>query len=246
MKRLILLAVGSLAVALACAVLLRGGAALPDPGPGKPQHTVTALGSATVSGKPDSARVYLGVVTKAETVPAAREENARVVGKVQAAIVALKVPNLKTRTSESRVDIQYAEHDRSRVVGYEVRQSFTVLVKESDPEKLGAIAGRLLDAGLQNGVNYQGDVEFFKADDSELRRQAMSKAVENALANAEAYAAGAKAKVVEVAEITGQDSDYEPTGFIGQGGGFSQRRSGSSLDAGEWHVSSRVHVVCRY
>src|SRR5262249_32788051 len=131
------------------------------------------------------------VVTKAKTVVAAREENARVVAQVQTALLALKLADLKSKTQDSSVSITYDNYDKTRVVGYEVRQSFSVLVKESDPEKLGATAARILDVSLQHGVNSGGNIEFFKADDAEMKRESMTKAVEDGIANARAYAAGA-------------------------------------------------------
>jgi len=139
-----------------------------------------------VTGKPDSARVWFEVVTKSKTVAAAREENARVVGQVQAALLALKLADLKSKTRDSSVSINYDDRDKFRVVGYEVRQSFTVLVKEADPEKLGTTAARILDVGLQHGVNSGGNIEFFKADESEMKRESMTKAVEDGIAAAQA------------------------------------------------------------
>lgn len=247
MNRMPLLVGSLLVIVLTCVILLGGHANQAERERPTPQRTITAIGSATVTGKPDSARVYLGVTTNGKTVAAAREENARVIGKVQGALLALKLSDLKTRTSESHVSITYAQDDRSKVVGYVVRQSFTVLIKESDPERLGTMAGRVLDAGLQNGVNRDGDIEFFKADDSEMRRQAMRKAVEDGLANAHAYAAGAKVNTVGIMDIVGEDRYYEEKGFGGQfGGGFGGTGGAPSIVAGDWKVSSRVRVVCRY
>ena len=215
--------------------------------------TITAEGSATVTGKPDSARVYFEVVTTAKTVAAAREENARIVGKVQSALLALKLPDLKSRTRESRLSIHYAERDQSRIEGYEVRQAFSVLIKEADPEKLGVTAARILDVGLENGVNRGGEVEFFKADDSEMKRTAMTKAVEDAIANALAYAAGANLKTIGVAEITEQNW-RSPFGGLsnglgiqgGAGGGVGGGAPVPTFVAGDWAVSCQVRVVLRY
>ena len=45
-------------------------------------------------------------------------------------------------------------------------------------------ASRVLDTVLENGANNVQRIAFFKADDSALRREAMSKAVETAITNA--------------------------------------------------------------
>ena len=226
-----------------CRPLARPGRAA-EPAAAKSPHTITAKGAATVTGKPDSARVYFGVQTSGATVGGAREENAHVVGKIQEALVALKLADVKARTTDSNVSVKFDRDDR-HIVGYEVGQSFTVLLKDEDPEKLAATAQRVLDTGLKNGVNYGGFIEFFKADNAELRRRAMSQAVEDAFANAQAYAAGAKVKIAEVVEIATDDSYDEGFQFGGGGQGGGLGGKGNVL-AGEWKVSARVRIVCRY
>ena len=253
MNRRALLIGGVVIVGSTAMFLLRGQANQLAPEPSTPQRTITAIGSATVTGKPDSARVYLEVVTKSKTVAAAREENARVVGQVQAALLALKLADLKSKTRHSSVSITYEDFEKLRIAGYEVRQSFTVLVQEADPEKLGTTAARILDVGLQNGVNSGGNIEFFKADDSEMQRQSMTKAVEDGIANAQAYAVGAKLRTVGVVEITPQN-DYSWgnqwsggfNGGFGFQGGVGGAGGAPSFVAGDWKVSSQVRVVMRY
>ncbi len=251
MNRVALLVAGSVVAVLTCVFLMRGHADQPEAAPLTPQRTITVDGSATVVGTPDSARVYFGVVTIGDTAAAARTENARTIAKVQAALLALKLADLKSRTRDNSVTILHEDSKRHKIVGYQCEQSFSVLVKEADPEKLGAIANRLLDAGLQNGVNSRANIEFFKEDDTEQRRQAMTKAVEDALANANAYAAGAKGKNVSVVSITERTSREGFGGQFGGGqggfnGGFGGGNVAPGIVAGNWQVSSSVRVVCRY
>jgi uncharacterized protein YggE len=246
MKRLALVVAGSLGIVLVGAVFLRGQPAPAENSPSKGKRTITAFGSATVTGKLDMGRVYLSVVTSEKTVDAARVENARVVSKVRDAILALKLADLKTRTTDTRVSIHHQRDEPYKITGYEVGHSFTMLVKESDPEKLGIAAGRILDAGLKNGVNRDGSIEFFKENDADMRRQAMSEAVEDALANAKAHAAGANVKVLDVVEIDGSLERFEPSGFGSQLGGGRYNETSISVSAGAWNVSRRVRIVCRY
>lgn len=244
---------GLLAVVMSYTFLVRGHADQPEAAPLTPQRTITADGSATVVGTPDSARVFLGVITSGETVAAARAENARAVVKVQTALLALKINDLKSRTRDNHVTIQHENSNRNKVIGYQCEQSFSVLVKEADPEKLGVVAGRILDTALQNGVNSQGSIEFFKEDETELRRTAMTKAVEDALANANAYAIGAKAKNPAIISITEHDTRGGFGGQFGfngmQGGiqgGFGGGNAAPGIVAGNWNVTRSVRVVCRY
>src|SRR6185369_4815140 len=96
----------SLIVACVAGVLVLSGlvwtqAQGPAPAPAveakKEPHTLRTSGSATVRIKPDAARVFFGVQTQAATVKEARAENNRRVNKIMAALVALKIPDLKTK-----------------------------------------------------------------------------------------------------------------------------------------------------
>src|SRR2546423_1427999 len=108
MNRLSLLNVGLSVVVIGCLVFLIARPAPAEPAADQSHHTITAIGLATVVGKPDSARVYFGVVTNGKTVAGARAENARIVGEVQEALRELKLATLRARTSESHVSINYA------------------------------------------------------------------------------------------------------------------------------------------
>lgn len=246
MRRAGFVAAGALGLVLIGAVLLRGQPAPAENNAGKSTRTLVAYGSATVTGKVDMARVYLRVTTSAKTVDGARKENANAVGKVREAILALKLADLRTRTTDTAISI---EHDRQsgKVTGYAVSHSFTFLVKEPDAEKLGISAGSILDAGLKNGVNQDGSIEFFKENDTDLRREAMTRAVADALANAKSLAAGADVKILDVVEIDGTLDTYRPIGMGGQGMSVDIRNDGdTSVSAGVWNVSRRVRIVCRY
>src|ERR1700694_2200228 len=87
--------------------LLRGQ----NPGPAaevkKDPRTLRTSGSATVRLKPDAARVFFGVQTSAATIRDARVDNNGRVRKIMQALTALKIPDLKSKTSDVQVDILY-------------------------------------------------------------------------------------------------------------------------------------------
>lgn len=231
--------------------LLQGRANTEDPAHALQPRTITVEGTGTVLGKPDSARIFLTVVTTGKTVAGVREENSQVVGRVQAAILALKLPDLKSRTRDSSLSIEYADRDRLRIAGYQMRHSFSVVVTEPDVEKLGQTAARVLDVGLENGVNSGGSVEFFKADDSTMKRLSMTKAVEDALANAQAHATGANVKLTNVLQITNVDAELRDrfggwNSRLGVQGGIGGGGEVPSFATGDWAVSSKVRIVVGY
>ena len=243
--------VGVVGVTLVAAFFVRGQPDRPAEPP-RPR-AVTASGSATVRGPADAARLHFTVDTFERTVPLARAKNAAAVKTVREAVAAVKVEGLRVRTTDSHVRAVTSREPPHEVTGFSVSQSLALVLTEADPTRLAATAERVLDAGLANGVNADGGVDFFRTDDSELRREAMRKAVEDAVESAKAFAAGAKVTVQEVVSIEdGERGDEpvfarQPTGtgnpFFGGGGGQAER---PTFTAGAWEVTRRVRVVCRY
>jgi uncharacterized protein YggE len=223
----------------------------------KEPPTLRTTGSATVRIKPDAARVFFGVQTQAATVKEARVENNRRVHKIMEALTSLKIPDLKTKTSDVQVDILYGRHDGTQLpplVGYRISNTFTVLVQEEDPVKLGTLAGRVLDSALENGANSVQQVLFLsKSGMTEARRKALTQAVEDALANARSLAAGAKRGQVDAFSIDGQPVYRER--YYGQRNAIMQSanvaipdggESEGTLVVGDLEVTCQVSVACNF
>ncbi len=248
-------------ILLAGLILLRGpnrtSAADPKPEPAEKPGTVKTSGSATVRVKPDAARVFFGIQTQAAAIAEARADNNSRVRKVMTALAALKIPDLKSKTSDMQVSILYGKSDGHvlpPVTGYRITTTFTVLVQDDDPVKLGGLAARVLDAALENGANSIEQITFLRREGlNEARRKALKAAVEDALANARALAAGAKQGPVKVVTIAGEPQ-YRPWGYGGrnalmqtanvlmpQGG-----NTDASLVVGDLEVTCTVQVTCHY
>src|SRR5262249_55432676 len=97
---------------------------------------------------------------------------------------------------------------------------------------------------LENGANQVGRVYFFKRDVAEVKRQAWTKAVENALANCRALAKGAGAKINDTIQIEAQEEYF----WGGQGGPGRARleEDATTLVPGEFLITCRVNLVCSY
>jgi uncharacterized protein YggE len=200
--------------------------------------------------KPDRARIYLNVETTAPTVKEARSQNSSQVNKVMAAIQGLGLADLKMKSTNVSMTPVHSQDEKKeklpQLLGYHITHTFTVLVRDDDPAKLAAAASRVLDAGLENGVNSVDQVAFFKEDLAPTRREALRMATEVALANAKAIAAGAQEILGEATSISGSP-DYQarfdrnsngitlPGAFAGDAG---------TLVAGEVEISCRISVTC--
>lgn len=224
--------------------------------PKKEPHTLRTTGTATVRIKPDAARVFFAVQTTAATVKEARVDNNGRVRKIMTALTALKIADLKSKTTDVNVEIVYGRQDGVQlppIVGYRITNSFTVLVQDEDPIKVGALASRVLDAALENGANSVQQITFLSKEGmTQARRKALTLSVEDALANAKALAAGAKKDHIETVSIDGQPT-FRP--YYGQRNAMVQSANVSVPDGadsegtmvvGDLEVTCQVNVTCTY
>ena len=238
-------------IVLVCGVAVLRGQGAAGPEAKAEKRTISTSGQATIKVKPDSARVYFGVQTLAETIKKARADNAASVKKVMDALTALQIPDLKMKSSDVHVELVQSAHDRDslpRTLGYKLTHTFTVLVQNEDAQKLSGVASRVLDTALENGANIVQQISFFKRDLTEARRQAMAKAVEDAVANAQALAAGGKVKIADTISINGEPTYHYFGGQMAQSNTSFPGPAGDDtpLVAGDLEITCRVSVTCTY
>jgi uncharacterized protein YggE len=221
------------------------------------KHVLTVSGSGTVRVKPDSARLFFTVESFAEQVRTARTDNATKVQKIMKALADLNVPNLKSKSDNINVQqlVDRANgHQLPRVVGYHIRNSFTVLVENDDRARLGTDASHVLDTVLENGATGVSQITFFMkgVEAEQLRRQAMTKAVEDALANGRALLAGMNRNKLEPLTVSVTPRSYYPDARIQntllqqaapQPGGDE---TSTALVAGDLEFHCDVNLTCRY
>jgi uncharacterized protein YggE len=218
------------------------------------KRVLTTSGTATMRVKADSARVFFRVETYAPQVKEARAENGRINQKIIQAVKALNINNLKMKTDNVNVTIVTNQQrvgmgELPKILGYHIVSSFTVLTESDDARKLGEQASRVLDTALENGATGVDRIAFFKKDTADLRRQLLSRAVEDAMANARALARGADEKLKESVTIAdtpqyhfrGNNDFAQNTILVQQAGGEA-----TPLVAGDLELNCQVSVTCRY
>lgn len=217
------------------------------------KRVLTTSGQSSVRVKPDSARVFFRVENYGQQIRESRADNAHQVKKVIEALRALKIRGLKMKSTN--VTVQSVIHNfpneqmkLPKVLGYHVINSFTVLVENDDAVKLAEAASKLLDTALENGATGVEQIVFFKRNVEDIRRQALTKAVEEAMANARALARGADEKIAAAISISG-----EPRVFYGgrtqntlQNAFFPDNGTDTPLVAGDLEITCNVSVTCRY
>jgi uncharacterized protein YggE len=254
MKLWLAISASAVTALLVSVLFLRGQAPGEAAGQSKDKRTISTAGAATLKVKPDAARVYFGVQTLAKTIQEARKENNNQSRKAIDALRALNIPDLKMKTADINVQVVYErQHDElhlPKILGYQVTNSFSALVKDKDSIRLGANASRVLDTALENGANSVQQIVAFREDDAEIRREGLSKAVEAALANAGAIAAGAKVRIKDTFTLQGQPEYTFGPGQCGLTNRIVVAGDGAASDTpvivGDLEVTIRVSVTCTY
>jgi uncharacterized protein YggE len=197
------IAIGSgfvVVAALAAAALMgpRSGVSATD---GPPPRLITVSGEGEVKTRPDTAIISTGVVTEATTAKEALARNNTAMAAVIAALRNAGVAEDDIQTSDFSVSPKYPPYQPNqttapRIVGYTVSNQVTARVK--DLKKLGAI----LDTLVQAGSNQIHGISFDVDEPKPLLGEARKKAVADARAKAELYAAAAGVSLGKVVQIS--------------------------------------------
>ena len=204
------------------------------------KNTVAISAEGKVLAKPDIGQVDLTVFTQKSAVSPAQTENTQ---KMNAIIEALKIlgikdEDLKTVNYQINPNYQYTT-GRSVIIGYEVRQ--TLEVKIRDLSQTAAI----LDKAATLGANEIGSLSFTIDDQEKLKTEARDQAIASAKAKAQTLANILGVKLGQVANFTESSAVPYPVYYntsekLGIGGG------GVAPDVQTGQNEITVNVVLTY
>lgn len=207
------------------------------PAPAAPSF-VEVSGSATVSVAPDRVRVSFAVETRSSTAAEAAARNAEL---MDAVIRALRESGIRGVDVETfgytlRPEYSYAEPLRSQVI-----DGYTALNNVRATAGDVAAAGRLVDAGIRAGVNRVSSLAFEASDTEAARREALTRAVQSATAQAEIMARALGRVLGPPLEVRGgAERDYPRAAarvmFL------AQEAVDTPIEAGDLTVSASVTI----
>ena len=193
-----------LSLCIAIVILISCAVARADDNSPVPRILVTGQGSVDVA--PDMAVLSLTVTREAASARAALDANSSAMKDV---LVAMKGEGIEARdlqTSGFSIQPRYTypspkssdKREPPRIVGYTVRNSLTVRVRD-----ISAV-GVILDKSVTLGVNEGGNITFTNDDPSAAITQARIKAVKDAVDKAKTLADAAGVKTGKLLEISEQ------------------------------------------
>ncbi len=196
-------------------------------------RSISVTGHGDVDAEPDIAMVRLSVIEFDADLVKSKQSVDGKFATLREAIKVFGVEAENVHATPHDIDSRYSETDGViSIVGYEVRRS--VSVKLTDTKTVSAF----LDKAILAGANRVRDTEFLSSRDTEIRDEAMQKAIADSKRRAATIAEGFGAKLGRVLKIESEGRES-----IG-GALYSVEELSSDSDSPpKITVESKIHVV---
>ena len=196
------------------------------------------FGKGTVSVKPDTAEVVIGVITENIQLEVAQEENAKITQQVINSINELGVlpKYIQTENYNIRANYDYI-NGRQVFRGYEVSNNLKVLIRNINS------AGEIIDTAVKNGANTVSGINFIVSDATKHYYEALRLAVEDAQNKASVMANELKVKLnIIPIQINEQDKgNITPLVMT-----LKYANGATPIEAGENKITADIEAVFIY
>ncbi|MBW2604208.1 MAG: SIMPL domain-containing protein [Deltaproteobacteria bacterium] len=174
------------------------------------RNLILTEGTGEVTGRNDSAKISIAVVTEARKLEQAGSENADKTRAVLAAVKGLNINHLKLKTSDYRVTPQRDYKARPpEIKGYEVSNAIEVTLEGFETEPLSKHVSRIVGKALESGANNIQRIGFYLKDRSALEKKALKLATKEAVERAKTLAEAAGVKLKGIVSLSTQPT-YAP------------------------------------
>lgn len=196
------------------------------------RNTITVSDSGEIYADPDLAIIDLSVISEAETVTEAMNQNTDKMDAIVAVIKGHGVSSddLKTTNFSIHPRYEYRSDEKRTLVGYEIHQ--TLQVKIRDLQKTSPIIQAATDAG----VNQVGNLQFTIDQQDDLKKQAREMAIEKAKIKARELAGQLGVRLIRITSFNeGVGVSIYQEKAYGIGGG--------SIESGQNKIETTVSIT---
>jgi len=205
------------------------------------KRTISSNGISTMKSMPDLTTVYIRIDTSASTADESKDQNSKISEAVMVSLLKI-VENKDIETQQFNI---YPEYDwsegKQKLLGYKTTNSLKV--KLTDFTKIGDV----IDAAIDSGASGIDSINFEISDDkkSELKKQVLEKASQDAREKAESVAKGLNAKLGKLVSVSAADYDYRPYSIytMEAGGVSAAKEAATNVNPQELEVSANVQVT---
>jgi uncharacterized protein YggE len=218
------------------ALLAAAGLAAAD---APPDRVVTVSGSGEIQVAPDKALVMVAVEARNPTLQTAQQEVNRTVERFLALCDELHIPRQQVQSSSANVQAEFdwnnETHER-RMLGYFVSRQIQVDLRDLDR------LGPLMEKAVEIGVNQVSPPQLETTRAEALRREALSKAADDARLSAEALAKTLGARVGKVRRIASSDVGLQPPQPMERGVAMMAKAGGGAetYETGQIRINAEV------
>ncbi|RAK16597.1 hypothetical protein B0I26_11711 [Anoxybacillus vitaminiphilus] len=143
------------------------------------QRTMSVSGQGTITVKPDTVTITLGIRTESEIVSQALSENAARANNMIQALTSIGIKDEEIDTASFSIYPKYEYKDgKSSLVGYEVEHIFDITVKDVNK------AGNIYETAVANGANIARNIQFHLSNPDIYYEHALADALRNAVEKA--------------------------------------------------------------
>jgi uncharacterized protein len=209
-----------------------------------PSKGITVVGAGRVRIKPDLATIRLGVRTQAMTAQQAQDDNAQKMQTVISALKGLGLADKDLQTSAITLRAVYENENnpnptaQNRIVAYEAVNMVTARI--TDLSKVGPV----VDEAIKSGANAAEGIQFGLQDDGAQRKEALTKAVQDAQSKADAIAKAMGRALTAAESATEESISYPQMAMDSYAMGKGMAASAAMpVEVGEMEISAQVRVV---
>ena len=196
-------------------------------------------GMGAIKALPDIAEISLGVITENEKLGIAQQQNAVKANEMINALLNIGIPKENIKSYSYSIEQIYEYIDGKRVLrGYKVTNKFLVAVE--DMESIGAV----IDTAIANGANTVYNVDFKISNPSVYYREALTKAVENAIEKARAIGMTLNTSVNRI-PIKIVEEHYESY-YLPKQPAFRTPDADTPIIVGEVEISAKIKAIFTY
>lgn len=200
--------------------------------------TLRVEGRGSVTAQPDRAEVYLGVTTENTSLTTAQAENAAAITAVINALTRLGIPAQDIATQSYTISPQYDYVDNKQVFrNYRVQHTLKVTIRDTNR------VGQIIDAAVASGANFVNDINFTISDPSLYYQQALTLAIDDAVAKALAIGTRLKINVapipIRIIETTYGPAPIQPLAL-------KAAAPSTPIQVGQLEITAQVEVTFTY
>lgn len=218
-------------------------AAVTAQGTAPPARTVAVAASGHIQTAPDRAVVEVAVTARADSVEAVRRQLAENASRMRTALLEEGLDADQITSARFDIGRNFRHEERPEAPEFRGQHAFTVTLNDTDR------AGEIVVTAVENGATNVDEVRFTITPDTrrDLRKQALSKAVENARGKASVIATGtglelAGVRTVQTAGVSTDPFRQREVAFAAAGGGAGGGAP-TSFEGGKVTVTAQVSVI---